>query len=120
MNIKNIFTSLFKSPAASPLSQSANMASPSLLQSGESSKTVENEESVTSTVSNKSITSKVFINIFIKSCSKISKIFAGAIILEFFANLTPGLREQLPSFYKIVDFLISVLDWISSFIVNFF
>lgn len=42
-----------------------------------------------------------------------SKILTGAILLFFLAGIVPELREILPSFYRLVDVLLTALEWIS-------
>ena len=41
----------------------------------------------------------------------IGKIGAGAIVFVVLGNIAPELREQLPSFYRFIDFLISCIEW---------
>lgn len=58
---------------------------------------------------------------YIASAIKIiAKAMAGAIVLFALAHFVPELREEIPSFYQIVDFLLSGLEWISSKLVGFF
>lgn len=44
----------------------------------------------------------------------IGKVFAGAIVLSFLGHMAPELRQQIPSFYQIIDFLLSGLEWFCS------
>lgn len=62
----------------------------------------------------------MFWRIFYKVAKIISRIFLGAILLVVLANFAPELREQIPSLYQIVDFLLICLEWILSLVCNIF
>ena len=42
----------------------------------------------------------------------LGRFFAGAIILFVLADLCPALREEIPSFYRLVDLTIDIIEWI--------
>ena len=48
----------------------------------------------------------------------ISKAMAGAVVFAFMAELAPGLRENLPNFYKLVDFLLAGLEFLAKKVVE--
>lgn len=42
----------------------------------------------------------------------LGRIGAGAILLFALAHFVPELREEMPSFYRLVDFIIDAIEWI--------
>lgn len=42
----------------------------------------------------------------------VARIFVGAIIYYLIASLAPGLREEIPSFYRLVDFILASMEWL--------
>ena len=50
----------------------------------------------------------------------IARIFIGAIIFTVLASLAPELKERIPSFYVIVDFVLRIFEGLCKTTVNFF
>ena len=50
----------------------------------------------------------------------LGKLGAGAIILFALAHFVPELREEMPSFYSFIDFIIEAIEWIYSKLLAIF
>lgn len=42
----------------------------------------------------------------------LGRIGAGAIVLFALAHFVPELREEMPSFYRLVDWIIDAIEWV--------
>ena len=42
----------------------------------------------------------------------LGRIGAGAILLFALAHLVPELREEMPNFYRFIDFIIDAIEWV--------
>lgn len=63
---------------------------------------------------------KSFIRFIFKLIRFISRVFAGAVVFVVFANFAPELKEEIPSFYNLVYFLLDILEEMAHFICNYF
>lgn len=54
------------------------------------------------------------------SLKLLGKLGAGAIILFALAHFVPELREEMPSFYSFIDFIIEAIEWIYSKLLAIF
>lgn len=65
---------------------------------------------------------KFFSKNFFKALRKVimlfSRAFSGAILFAFLAELAPELRENLPNFFKFVDFLLAILEELCGEIIS--
>ena len=42
----------------------------------------------------------------------LGRFFAGSIVLFVLADLCPTLREEIPSFYRLVDLAMDIIEWV--------
>lgn len=79
----------------------------------------ENQNMATKQFSNVNIWKKYFKLLF-SAMKFASRVFTSAILFTALANFIPELREQMPSFYCIVDFLVVCFEWMCTQLINIF
>jgi len=56
--------------------------------------------------------------VFFRVIRLLGKALAGAVTFAFMAELAPGLRESLPNFFEIVDFMLAILEELCGEIIS--